>query len=491
MEDNCFLVNTVKLEGADSLPDRIALKRITEQATGKCLGEAGIGLLIRKIQNRLVEGGYITSRVYAPPQNMKSGTLTFNIVAGRVRHVVLSENSDRYFSLYSTIPSHSGDLLNLRDIEQGLENIQRLPDVKTHVKIIPARIAGESDIELQRKQKKMWRVGVTVDDSATNSVGRYQAGLSLSLHNPFSLSDLVYISGSRDLNMSSNKGNKNLTAHYSVPVGYWSLGITGWNYDYHQTISGYSNDYLYSGKTKNLDVKIGRVLHRGQNHRTAFTYDILARESHYYLFDTEIALQHRRISAWRLGLQHRHYFGQATLDADVSFERGTRWFGALPAPEESSGSATALSKIGRATVNFNLPFKMFEQDYRYHFLYFRQTSSVPLTIHDQLSLGNRWTVRGFDGERTLIASRGWYVRNDFAWRTPLDVQELYLGMDYGRVLGAEASGLSGHHLAGGVLGLRGNAFNIDYDVFAGLPLLKPDGFTTSKLTLGFNMMFNY
>lgn len=69
------------------------------------------------------------------------------------------------------------------------------------------------------------------------------------------------------------------------------------------------------------------------------------------------------------------------------------------------------------------------------FPYQRQLSNTPLTPQEQFAIGNRWTVRGFDGERTLNASNGWYIRNDLAWRTPLPEQELYLGMDYGEVGG--------------------------------------------------------
>ncbi|MFP1452855.1 ShlB/FhaC/HecB family hemolysin secretion/activation protein [Escherichia coli] len=60
---------------------------------------------------------------------------------------------------------------------------------------------------------------------------------------------------------------------------------------------------------------------------------------------------------------------------------------------------------------------------------------MPLTPQEQFAIGNRWTVRGFDGERTLNASNGWYIRNDLTWRTPLP-EQVCLGMDYGEVGGA-------------------------------------------------------
>ncbi|ELA4516170.1 ShlB/FhaC/HecB family hemolysin secretion/activation protein, partial [Escherichia coli] len=210
-----------------------------------------------------------------------------------------------------------------------------------------------------------------------------------------------------------------------------------------------------------------------------------------YINDTEIQVQRRQTAAWRLGLQHRHYISQATLDAGVSWQRGTRWFGAQPAPEEIFGEATALSKILQMNASFNLPFTLAEQPFSYSFRYQRQLSNTPLTPQEQFAIGNRWTVRGFDGERTLNASNGWYIRNDLAWRTPLPEQELYLGMDYGEVGGAGSEYLVGRHLAGGVVGLRGQLFSTDYDVFIGRPFSKPAGFMTSDVTAGFNLFRDF
>jgi len=51
--------------------------------------------------------------------------------------------------------------------------------------------------------------------------------------------------------------------------------------------------------------------------------------------------------------------------------------------------------------------------------------------------------------------------------------------------------LIGKHLAGGVVGLRGSAFNTGYDLFAGTPFSKPDGFSTSSATLGFNLNWSW
>jgi hemolysin activation/secretion protein len=490
-ETPCFAINRVEISGKDALPRWLPLQHIASQAEGRCLGGKGINLLMSTLQNRIVDHGWITTRVLAPSQDLKSGTLKLAIVPGNIRHVALTDGSDDYIQLYSAFPAHEGKLLDLRDIEQGLENLQRLPTVEASMEIVPGEKPGESDVVITRKQSKMWRLGLSLDDSGTETTGRYQGGATLSLDNPFSLSDLLYFSASHDLDNKGGKGSKNYTAHYSVPFGYWMLGVTGSDFDYHQTVAGDNADYRYSGKSKNLNVQLSRVLHRSGSQKTSFTYEVMGRETRSYIDDTEVGVQRRQTAAWRAGLQHRHYIGQATLDAGISYQRGTRWFGAQPAPEEYVGEATALSKIIQLSAGLDLPFELGSQQFRYNVQYQRQMSNTPLTPQEQFAIGNRWTVRGFDGERTLSASHGWYVRNDVAWRTPAPNQELYLGADYGEVGGYSSEYLIGKHLAGGVVGLRGSAFNTGYDLFAGRPFSKPDGFRTSSTTLGFNLNWSW
>lgn len=486
-EKPCFTLDSVELNGQQTLPRWLPLQRIARQAQGQCLGARGINLLMSTLQNRLVDHGYITSRVLAPQQDLSRGRLTLSILPGLIHQVALTPDSGHYVSLFSAFPPRAGQLLDLRDIEQGLENLQRLPTVQASMEIVPAAQPGESDIMLDWRQAKIWRLGASLDDSGTKGTGRYQGGLTLSLDNPLSLSDLFYLSGSRALQSGNDKGSKNVTAHYSVPFRYAMLSVTANDYHYHQTVAGLNGDFRYSGNSENLTVQLSRVLHRSGSQKTTFSYDLLTRGSKNYINDTEVEVNRRRTAAWRVGLQHRHFIQQATLDAGFSYQHGTRWFGALPAPEEFDGEATALSKIVQLSSQLNLPFSLGSQAFRYNLQYQQQISHTALTPQDQFAIGGRFTVRGFDGERTLNANAGWTLRNELAWSTPLQNQELYLGADYGHVSGHGSDDLVGTKLAGSVLGVRGAAFKTRYDLFAGVPLYKPAGFRTSPVTLGFTL----
>ena len=103
---------------------------------------------------------------------------------------------------------------------------------------------------------------------------------------------------------------------------------------------------------------------------------------------------------------------------------------------------------------------------------------------DMISMGNRYTVRGFDGEVTLMGTDGWYLRNEFATRFPKQKLELYLGFDVGAVYGAGADLYNGHTIVGTAFGVRGMINDLSYDVFAAMPIRKPDGFHTAKVTGG-------
>ncbi|ELN2738492.1 ShlB/FhaC/HecB family hemolysin secretion/activation protein [Pluralibacter gergoviae] len=493
----CFSIDRVRLTGREAFPHWFPAQRIADGAVGHCLGVKGINQLMSRLQNRLVDHGWVTSRVLVPEQDLSKGELTLALVPGMLRHIRYADGSDERGVLFTSVPAREGQLLDLRDIEQGLENQQRLPTVQDSMEIVPGDNPGESDVLITRHQSKLWRVNMWVDNSGTKSTGRSQGGAMLALDNPFALSDLLYVSASHDLGFKGRKQSKNINGHYSVPLGYWLFEVNAGQYNYVQNVAGYNGDIRYSGKSKNLNVGLSRVIQRNASGKTTLRSSVQVREIRNYIDHTEIEVQRRRTSAWLLGLDHRHYIGNATIDGGVSYQRGTRWFGAMPAYEEQyedGYDATAKSKILTWTAGLNWPFALGNQNFRYQMNYLRQMSTTPLTSPDQLAIGNRWTVRGFDGERTLSASHGWYVQNTLAWQTPLPEQEFYLGADYGEVGGrSDGSTLLGRHLAGGVAGLRGNisALGLSYDAFGGTPLSKSHGFKTDSVTFGFSVSWQY
>lgn len=492
-ESPCFLIYKVVVDNIHMVPARLRLQSIADKGVNHCLGTNGINQLMSALQNRLIGAGYITSRILAPEQDLRPGILKLLVVAGKVDHIELSDDSDNYLTLFNTFPMHKGSLLNLRDLEQGLENLQRIPTAKTNIELMPTDNPGESDVNISWQQERFWRLAASFDDSGTKSTEKYIGGLTFYLDNPTSLGDMFYISGSHDTKGSNEKGTKNYTVNYTIPFGYWSLSSTLSGYNYHQTVSGNIVNYQYSGRSRSQSLVLNRMLYRNEVMRVAGFYEISRRKTQNYINDTEIAIQRRDTAFWKLGLTYRHYFDYVTFDSSIDYQHGTRWFGAQPAPEELTNEATALNKIIHFSTTLAVPFTLFNQSFNYSTQYKRQLAKTSLTAQDRFSIGGRWSVRGFDGELNLSADNGWAIRNDLSWFMPLNGRQFYLGADYGEVNGGHSNYLIGKHLAGGVIGMRGliPKINLYYDLFIGRPFSKPDGFKTSTKTTGFNLFWEY
>lgn len=488
-ETPCFVMDEITLAGTETLPGAQAARAIVDNALGKCLGVNGIRLLMSRLQDLWVGRGLITTRVLVPQQDLSNGVLRLVVVPGVVRKIELS--SEGRTNLGTAIPSGAGELLDLRDIEQGLENLQRLPTVQANFNLIPGELPGESDVVVDWRQDRIWRVALSADNSGSEGTGEYRGTATLYLDNALGLSDLFYVSRGIDLHKNDDVGTDNYVGHFSVPLGYWMVGYTVSGYDWLQTVAGITDDIEYTGTSRVRTLDVSRVVQRSARSKTSVNLAVTQRRSRHYQEDVEVEIQRRETAYWELILSNRYFFDRATFDSSLSFRKGTRWFGANPAPEEMIDDGTALSEIVYFQTALSLPFELGNERFRLNSRFFRQWTNDLLTPQDQLSIGGRYTVRGFDGELSLSADRGWYLQNDLAWLVSEADTELFLGFDYGKVTGAGSEFLPGRHLSGVVAGIRGNFSGFNYQVSAGRPVSKPRGFATDNSTLDIDLSWEY
>ena len=499
-ESPCFKIERIVL-GGDAAEQfqwaRAAANRAAgghdDTAIGRCLGSGGIDRVMRRVQNAIVARGYVTARILAEPQDLRAGTLSLTLIPGRIRNIRFAEGTAARATQWNALPARAGDLLNLRDIEQGLENFKRAPTADADIKITPGEQPGESDIVIHWKQAFPVRLTLSVDDSGSKATGKYQGAITVAADHLLTLNDLFYLSFNHDLGggVSGKKGTQAYTAHYSIPYGYWLLGVAASDSTYHQSVAGINQTYLYSGESQNSEIRLSRLIYRDAVRKTTLSLRGWTRASRNYVEDIEIGNQRRRTSGWETGLGHREFIGIATLDASFAYRRGTGAANALSAPEETAGDGASRLQLITAETRLSLPFKLGSQALRYSLAGRAQWNRTPLVPQDRFGIGGRYTVRGFDGENILSADRGWLIRNDLDVFLGKSGQAFYLGLDYGEVSGRAAQGLVGTRLAGAVLGLRGSYKGFYYDIFAGQPIKKPEGFKTADTTAGFNLNWSF
>ena len=505
VESPCFRIDRFLLEVPSQLPESIRKRGASslptdpfhfaqtylQQYAGQCIGREGLNLIVRRLTARILAKGYSTTRLGIPEQELGSGQLRLTLMPGVIRAIRFSDAS-LPGTWRTAFPARPGDLLNIRDLEQGLEQMKRVPSQDVAIQIVPGSQLGESDVLLTVKRGQPWRVIPSLEDSGSEPTGRLQAGLNLALDNPFGLSDLLSLSFNHDVDGSPRDyGTRGDSVTYSLPWGYWTHAGTVSRYHYHQKVPGLSSTHEASGESRNLDLRIARLVQRNQTQKNTLQFRTGYRTSRSYLDDTEFDVQRRDNSYAELAWVHQHYLKQAQFDATLARRQGVHWFGAQPDwPNATSDSPTFYYRMWTLDATLAVPFACGSQSFKYTGTVRGQYTSDPLYSTDFFSIGNRWTVRGFDGETTLAAEQGVFLRNELEIALGQSGQAFYLGLDGGRVQGPSARDLPGNSLVGGALGFRGTPFKgLYYDVFLGGPLHQPRHFRNRWPVAGFSLSY--
>ncbi|KWK57623.1 hypothetical protein WT81_19395 [Burkholderia stagnalis] len=487
------LPDAAKAQGASALPmDRFAFAREwLNHYAGQCVGKQGIDILVKGLSQAILSRGYVTTRVLVPEQDLSSGTLGLSLIPGVIRHIRFADEKLRG-TWKTAFPTHDGELLNLCDLEQGLEQMKRVSSQDVSMQIVPGDRPGESDVVLDVKRGKPWTVVASIDNSGTRATGKLQGNLSVGIDNPLGLNDVFNVGVSQDLEFGDKRlGSHGWNGFYSIPWGYWTATLAAYTNTYYQQIAGVNQTFIASGNSKTIDFKLARVLARSQSDVLGAYFRLSRRFGQSFIEDTEISQQRRNNTIVEIGLTDRHYFDGAQFDGSLAYRQGVGGLGAQDDILAAGGGPTYRFKMAVLDANLSVPFAIAKQPLRYIASIHGRYTGNTLYYIDDLTIGSRYTVRGFDGETMLAAARGLYWRNELQMPIGQTGQSVYAGLDYGRVWGPQPIVLVGTQLAGAVIGVKGSVGTrfgaYAYDLFAGTPVYKPSGFPTARVTVGFQV----
>lgn len=489
-----FYIKQIQLDG---VPKELSfLSKIARKHEQKHVTVSDITNIRNAFQRKLLDKGYVTSQVYIPEQNLNAGTLQFMVIPGRVEDIRYSDSS-AHGPWRTAFPVRPGDILNIRDVEQGLEQMKRVSSQSVTMQLLPGTSVGTSIIELSIKQDKPVHGSISFDNSGLESTGVYQGSFTSSFDQVFRANDTFTMSLSGDLSGSGSiKGTRAASLNYVIPHGKDTFSVSFSKSRYHQTIQSNPYDFTYSGKSTTMKAKWNHVWSRTQREKRAFDISISTRHNHRFINDVEIPVQALRTTSMEFGVSNRKYIGNATLYSRLGFQWG---IGALGAQPEHKASVV----MGGPTSRYHM--WLVDVDYRKPFIMGHRPASFTSSFHgqwvqggkrlysvDTINIGNRYSIYGFDGEYTLMGDSGWYVRNEVSSVIPRLNTEVYLGLDVGAVYGKSTEALVGKTIAGTALGIRGNySSGLLFDAFVSTPLYKPQGYHTKKFYSGFTVGYRF
>ncbi len=418
-----FLVDQIDFVGDEVLPQS-ALMRIAQPFLNRSLGSARIDLLLRRLTERFVQDGLITTRAYLGEQNLRSGKLVITLVSGKIESIRLngeqispSDPSSRPDSggwltdvgVRMAMPAAPSDVLKLADLEQGVEQINRMRRNKAELQILPGTSPGGSVIGINNRAGDRFWFNAGIDNYGSQQTGLNRTRLGMEADNLLGFQEVV------SLNYSGSRETNALVASASVPFGYNTLSYTTSLSEYQSLIS---DTALLYGKTVASTWGWNRVLSRSQASKLAVDMTLSLRRSERDINNLPLDPQNLTVlrvalnQLWRFLVQQR----PANLTIEVGYSRGLAAFGAN---KDSSQIADSDAHAQFSKIDFSGALSMSLPSSEAFQLALRtqlngQWTKQALFGSEQLFIGGMSSVRGFR-ESGVSGDRGLYARNEIVW----------------------------------------------------------------------------
>ncbi|MDU9401318.1 ShlB/FhaC/HecB family hemolysin secretion/activation protein [Pseudomonas sp. zfem004] len=422
-DERCFPIRSIDLEGADSLSSAERQHLIAPFA-GQCLGVAQLNQLLKTITDHYLGKGLVTSRAYLPQQDLSSGALKVLVVEGRLERLRSAEDSGlSERELAMSFPGKPGDLLNLREIEQMVDQLNRLPSNNAKMELAPGERIGGSEVLVRNTRQKPWRVGLSRHNDGQASTGEQQWGASFDWDSPLGLSDQLLLRGGHDAVSDRQKTSNNAMLRYSVPFGWWNLSYTYSQSEYRSQIQALGFDFKQSGESQNHQLYLERVIFRDAVSKTSVSTGLAHLRTSNFIEDSKLRNSSNRISEAQFGVNHGRRVGNAYVNLDLGMQNG---IGALDAQGNHAprpGQQDARYRKYTATLSYLQPFQLWGEAFSLSSLVTGQRSEDVLFSPQRMSLGGQSSIRGYK-DQSLSGDSGSYWRSDLRWSRPVSIDWL-------------------------------------------------------------------
>ena len=482
----CHNVSVISLKGAEWI-DEDDQQALTSGFKGRCLGVPDIEKLMGQVTQHYMERGFSTTRAYLPAQDLSRGKLELLVVEGRIERLVVDGDPENRVNLAMTVPARAGDLLNIRDLEQAVDQINSVSANKVKLDILPGSAPGKSVVMFRNVAGNPVGLQLSADNQGSAATGRNSASATVTMGGLLGLNENISFtyrsSTPHDAAASSDSTSLGLT----IPSGYATYGAS-------VSVSNYSTGLVTdtglkmvsNGQSTTMGLTAERVIARDQDSRHSVTAALTSTEGKNFL-DTGnlhnfLQVSSRRATSLAAGLKSTQTLGGGMLSLKPEVVVGLNDMGNLPTGVNaaSTGPQAEFTKV-TADVNYDKRFELLTQDWGWTSVFKGQYSASELLGSQQILIGGIPSIRGFV-TNVISGDSGYYWRNELALHKQLDLggtavkAKLYAGYDTGYVSSHSTTGGNGR-LSGVVMGLSTQIKAATVDLSWTRANSLPDGMT--------------
>lgn len=383
----------IVLNGRNVISRRTLKKNVLGKYLGKCINKTNIQAIQSELMKYYIENGYTNARIYfdfnKPErfEELKKGVFNIVIEEGKVRNIELIDirynnnlnnkiekaraegktekeiaeikessfhkvrNNLQTFFAFTFL---KGEEFNLRDYEQGLDQINRLQsnNAKMDIRAVDdleknfekddskadslavfktktTKDAGYSDIIITNNNSFPVSINIGAENSGNESTGDKNGYVGVNIDNFLSINDNIYLKYTQDLDWANSKRyNKAFYGSFSFPLGYWTLN-SSMNYSkYLTTVNGYATSFHTSGNTLTQTYNLDRVLFRRQLYKINAGTELTLRDTESWIRDYKSETGSRKSTNMNFYINNIVYTKFGTIIIKPSYQKGFDWFNA-------------------------------------------------------------------------------------------------------------------------------------------------------------------
>jgi hemolysin activation/secretion protein len=491
----CREIKEIVLVGASLLSDTQQQSLISGYLN-RCLTVSDIESLLAEVVKAYIDRGYISVRPYVSAQDLSGGRLEILVVEGKVESINLDDAAKSSINLKTAFPGVVGKPLNLRDVEQGLDQVNRLASNRARMEIQPGSQPGGSIVGIANEPVFPLWFSSTADNLGSESTGRNQLGATLSLDSPLRLNDFLSLTHRESLAADRSLRLSEMNSlYYSVPYGYALFSLAYNDSTYRTPVFLASGNRLSShGDSSSTMVKLDWVGYRDQVQKLTESIAMTQKTSKNYLESQLLQVSSRNLTILDLDLLWNRFVAGGVVSAGIGYSKGLAMMGAL---NDASGIASAAPHAQgdkyRYSASVFLPFQLVGLDASFSSQLNGQYALRPLYSTEQMFMGSYYTVRGFL-KNSVSGDRAYYSRNELALTLqnaacPSVALKPYVGIDFGHVQQYENAVSA--NLSGMAAGVRISSKNVNGDISFSHAMRVPQGMSRESslvlatITIGF------
>ena len=362
------------------------------------IGAKRADLLLRRLRAVLVQRGLITSHARLIRADVTAKVLVVELLPGRIETLQVN-GAPVAAGTRHALALREGDVLQLSNLEQAVEQINRLRVNQAEVHLLPGQTPGSSVVDVRLEQSRPWQLSLGMDNHGQRGIGAARVRTALAVEDRLGWQESLTLA-----TVNSERSRAWLFSG-ALPHGYSTYSLTLSGSAYHSPVdAGISQ----SGGSRAVAAGWNRVLQRSAAGKDSVDLTLTRTHADRRVDDVQFAPQ--ILSVARVGFTRLHRSPDLQTVAEIAFARGLPLLSATRDAVDAPASAPH-AQFEKLEAHLHLAVPLGNSGLTYLAQADAQTTTTALHGQEQLRLGGASSIRGF-AEGALAGDRGFALRQE-------------------------------------------------------------------------------